>query len=157
MSATYATTIISSATLAATTAALSRHSRHLGRHCQTGHLPSEVQIETRVSKQELQAHFKKITRTTYTPKMDNENENENENENANESYYALEMVVSDFGNGRTRLCFGNGRARLCFGNGRVRLWEWSCPTLLLLPCQILLYVFVIRVCVHSPYYTLVRP
>ena len=30
-----------STTLAATSAALSRHSRHLGRHCQTGHLLSE--------------------------------------------------------------------------------------------------------------------
>ena len=42
VSATYTTTIITSATLAAATAALSRHSRHLGRHCQTGHLLSEL-------------------------------------------------------------------------------------------------------------------
>ena len=93
MSATYATTIISSATLAATTAALSRHSRHLGRHRQTGRLLSEALTKTSFFEQELLTHqsAKRRTRTTSTC----ENENENENANENENYFALVMVVPD--------------------------------------------------------------
>ena len=41
MPATYATNIIISATMAATIGIPSRHSRRLGRHCQTGRLLSE--------------------------------------------------------------------------------------------------------------------
>ena len=111
---------------------------------------SEVLIEAR--------DWRRRTRTTRT------SEKKNENCFALGMVvpdFALEMVVSDFGNnGRARLCFGKVRVRLWeYGSCPTLLWKWSCPTLgiMLVPdftlemvLSDLVYVCVMYVCPHSP-------